>query len=667
MMDIEQRILKLRALLNQYNHEYYVLNQSTVDDATYDQLMQELIALEKKYPAFASPHSPTQRVGGSVQTSFQKITHSRMMLSLANAYDEKDVRAFDQRVNDALKSIKPIDYVCELKIDGLAISIEYRLGTLVYAATRGDGEVGEDVTQNIKTIKSIPLSIPDLRTIEVRGEVYMTRKVFHQLNAERLTKGEPLLANPRNAAAGSIRQLDVAVTASRQLDAFLYYVVNASELGISTHEQSLSFLKQQGFKVNPESRNVKGMDQVLHYIHDYENKRPVLAYDTDGIVIKVNTIADHNRLGYTAKTPRWAIAYKYPPELVKTTLEQVLFTVGRTGKITPNAVLTPVRVSGSMIARATLHNEDFMVLKDLHIGDQVWIRKAGEVIPEVVQVDSTKRLKNAVKVIMITHCPACGTSLEKVEAMHYCKNPNCRARHVESLIHFVSKVAMDIKGLGEKIIEDLYQVGLVQTIPDLYRLHLKRDALLAMEGYSDKSVDQMITSIEASKQRSLEKLLVGLGIKEVGEKTAKQLAKRFVNMKSLARASAQDLLAMDDTGPVVTDAILAYFKHKENQIMIEDLQALGLNLQYLGVMASQATFFTDKTVVITGTFQDFSREALTEKLESMGAKVTSSVSKHTHYLIHGQDAGSKLVKAQSLGVSILDEVGLLAILTKEKV
>ena len=666
-MDIEQRILKLRALLNQYNNEYYVLNQSSIDDATYDRLMQELMDLEKKYPQFASAHSPSQRVGGSIQSSFQKITHTRMMLSLANAYDEKDVRAFNQRVMDTLNSIKPIDYVCELKIDGLAISIEYRLGKLVYAATRGDGEVGEDVTQNIKTIKSIPLTIPDLRTIEVRGEVYMTRKVFQQLNNQRSANDEPLLANPRNAAAGSIRQLDASMTASRQLDAFLYYVVNAYELGMTTHEQSLTFLKQQGFKVNPESRTVKGIDQVLAYIRDYEHQRPDLAYDTDGIVIKVNTLYDHQRLGYTAKTPRWAIAYKYPPELVKTTLEQVIFTVGRTGKITPNAVLTPVRVSGSMIAKATLHNEDFMMIKDLHIGDQVWIRKAGEVIPEVVQVDPSHRKINAIKVKMITHCPACGATLEKIEAMHFCKNPNCRARHVESLIHFVSKVAMDIKGLGEKIIEDLYEVGLIQSIPDLYKLHLKKDVLLEMDGYSDKSVDQLLTSIETSKQRSLEKLIVGLGIKEVGEKTAKQLAKRFKMLPNLAKASAQDLLALDDTGPVVTDAILNYFKKPENQQLIEALKVLGLNMNYLGVASTTQTFFTDKTVVITGSFNDFTREALSEKLEAMGAKVSGSISKNTHYLIHGQDAGSKLVKAQSLGVSLIDEVGLLAILSKEKV
>ena len=477
-MDIEQRIQRLRQLLNQYNHEYYVLNQSSIDDATYDQLMKELIALEKANPQFVSPHSPSVRVGGAVQASFKKIKHARMMLSLANAYDANDLVQFDRRVQEGLNRREVVPYVCELKIDGLAISIEYRQGKMVYAATRGDGEVGEDVTENIKTIKSIPLTIADQRTIEVRGEVLMTRAVFKQLNEERLRLGEPLLANPRNAAAGSIRQLDPTMTASRQLDCYLYYVVNASELGMSTHQEALAFLKRQGFKTNPETKQLNGMDDVIRYIESYQNRRGDLAYDTDGIVIKVNTLADQPKLGYTAKTPRWAVAYKYPPELVETTLEQVIFTVGRTGKITPNAVLTPVKVSGSMIARATLHNEDFMMLKDLHLGDRVLIRKAGEVIPEVVQVLPFKRSVNAKKVLMIQQCPACGSALVRVEAMHFCLNETCSARQVEGIIHFASKVAMDIKGLGDKIIEELVQLGFVRSIADLYRLHEKRKELI---------------------------------------------------------------------------------------------------------------------------------------------------------------------------------------------
>ena len=666
-MDIEQRIQRLRSLLNQYNHEYYVLNQSSIDDATYDQLMQELITLEKANPQFASPHSPTVRVGGSLQASFKKIKHARIMLSLANAYDVHDLIQFDRRVKEGLHRSDIVPYVCELKIDGLAMSIEYRQGKMVYAATRGDGEVGEDVTQNIKTIKSIPLTIPDQRTIEVRGEVLMTRFVFNQLNQERLRLGEPLFANPRNAAAGSIRQLDTTMTASRQLDCYLYYVVNATELGMSTHQEALSFLKQQGFKINPETQQLNGIDKVIQYIESYQNRRSELAYDTDGIVVKVNTLADQPILGYTAKTPRWAVAYKYPPELVETTLENVIFTVGRTGKITPNAVLTPVRVSGSMIGRATLHNEDFMLLKDLHIGDRVLIRKAGEVIPEVVQVLPLKRSNHAKKVLMIHNCPACGSALVRVEAMHFCLNEACSARQVEGIIHFASKVAMDIKGLGDKIIEELVQLGFVRSIPDLYRLHAKRKELLLLDGYSDKSVTLILDAIQDSKQRSLEKLLVGLGIKEVGEKTAKMLAKRFATLQALANSTVDDLLALSDTGPVVSEAIIQYFNNPTHQSLIHDLTLLGVNQTYLGLTSSKATFFTGKTVVITGSFTTYDRPTLTTLLESMGAKVTTSISKHTHMLICGEDAGSKLAKAETLGVTVILEPRLLAILEEDKV
>ncbi len=666
-MDIAKRIQTLRTLLNQYNHEYYVLNQSTVDDATYDQLMKELIELEANYPLYFSPHSPSQRVGGSVQSSFKKIKHTRMMLSLANAYSFEEMKSFDQRIKDLLQDDKTMEYVCELKIDGLAISIEYRNGLMVYAATRGDGEIGEDVTANIKTIKSIPLTIPDLRTIEVRGEIYMTRKVFKALNDQRAAQGEVLLANPRNAAAGSIRQLDSTITANRQLDAYLYYVVNANELGLQTHQDSLQFLKSLGFKVNPETKTVQGIDQVWNFIQQYESKRPSLAYDTDGIVIKVNRLSDHPRLGYTAKTPRWAVAYKYPPELVETTLENVIFTVGRTGKITPNALLTPVRVSGSMIARATLHNEDFMQLKDLYLGDKVLIRKAGEVIPEVVQVVGDKRSNTAIKVVMIKDCPACHQPLVKIEAMHYCRNLSCPARNVESVIHFASKSAMDIRGLGDKIIQDLFEFGFIQSSADLYQLKERRHDLLQVDGYSDKSVDLILEAIEVSKKRSLEKLIVGLGIKEIGEKTAKQLAKRFLNLTSLSQATYQDLISLEDTGPVVAQAILDYFQKPSHQALIQRLINFGVNTQYLGPTIAKRSFFNGKTVVITGSFSQRTRESLIETLESLGAKVAGSVSKNTHILIHGNDAGSKLTKAQALGVSLMDEASLMSIFAEEKV
>jgi DNA ligase (NAD+) len=666
-MNPAERIDQLRRLIEQYNHAYYVLDNPMVEDATYDALMKELIALEQAHPEFASSLSPTQRVGGQVLESFKKITHQRPMLSLANAYNEADLLAFDQRIQQALGTTSSIAYVGELKIDGLAISLEYREGRLVYAATRGDGVVGEDVTANIKTIRSIPLTIKETRTIEVRGEVFMSRQVFTQLNAQREKNQEPLLANPRNAAAGSLRQLDTALTASRQLDAFMYALVNAETIGIHRHEEALQFLKQQGFKINPATQVLLGIEKVLGFVASQDRQRPTLAYDTDGIVIKVNDLSLHARLGYTAKTPRWAVAYKYPPELVETTLEQVIFTVGRTGKITPNAVLTPVRVSGSMIARATLHNEDFIRLKDLHLGDRVLIRKAGEVIPEVVQVSLPSRGSNAQVVTMIDKCPSCQQPLKKIEAMHYCVNPACPARQVETLIHFVSKVAMDIKGMGEKIVEDFTSLGFLKTFVDIYKLHEHRDDLLKLDGYSDKSVDQLLDAIEQSKSQSLEKLLVGLGIKEVGEKTAKQLAKRFGSIEALMQATEADLLALPDTGPVLATAIVSYWQHPEHRSMIAGLQALGVNTFYRGAIVQSSSFFSGKTVVITGSFSSLNRDDLTITLENLGAKVTSSVSKNTHLVIVGEAAGSKFEKAQALGIATMDETTLLATLAKEKV
>ena len=667
-MDTLARINELRKLLNTYNYQYYVLDQPTVDDVTYDVLMQELIRLEQLHPQYASASSPSQRVGGEVLTGFGKIKHSRPMLSLANAYRLEDVRDFHHRIETALTSKTPIAYVCELKLDGLAISLEYRQGQLVYAASRGDGAIGEDVTANIKTIKSIPLEIADLRTIEVRGEVIMTREVFQQLNQKKIQAGEAMFANPRNAAAGSLRQLDSRITATRQLDAYMYAIGNASELGLQTHQASLDLLRSLGFKLNPETQSVQGIDAVIQFIETWAKRKQGLAYDTDGIVVKVNDLSLQQQLGFTAKTPRWAVAYKYPPELVETTLESVIFTVGRTGKITPNAVLTPVHVSGSMISRATLHNEEFMQLKDLHLGDRVLIRKAGEVIPEVVQVLPAMRQENPRRVTMITTCPSCLSPLKKMDAQHFCINPNCPAKHMEKMIHYVSKVAMDIKGLGEKIIEDLYSLGLIQTIPDLYVLEGKKAQLLLLEGYGERSVQQLLQAIEASKKQSLEKLLVGLGIKEVGEKTAKQLAQRFLTLESLRKASTADLLALADIGPVLAAAIQGFFQEVENQRIIEQLMHHGVNTTYLGTTQTiQSPTFSGKTIVITGTFSGFSRPELTKQLEAMGAKVTGSVSLNTHWVIYGEDAGSKLTKAQALGIQTMDAETFLTILAKEKV
>jgi DNA ligase (NAD+) len=667
-MDTLARINELRKRLNTYNYQYYVLDQPTVDDATYDILMQELIRLEQQHPQYASVSSPSQRVGGEVLTGFGKIKHTRPMLSLANAFRLEDISEFHHRIETAITDKKPIAYVCELKLDGLAISLEYQQGKLVYAATRGDGAIGEDVTANVKTIKSIPLEIDDLRTIEVRGEVIMTREVFHQLNQKKIQASEPAFANPRNAAAGSLRQLDSRITATRQLDAYLYAVGNASELKLLTQQASLDFLRHLGFKVNPETKTFSGIESVMSFIETWATGRQKLAYDTDGIVIKVNALSVQQQLGFTAKTPRWAVAYKYPPELVETTLESVIFTVGRTGKITPNAVLTPVHVSGSTISRATLHNEEFMLLKDLHLGDRVLIRKAGEVIPEVVQVLPALRQENPTRVMMISTCPSCQSVLKKIDAQHFCMNPNCPAKHIEKMIHYVSKVAMDIKGLGDKMIEDLYSLGLIQTIPDLYVLEEKKAHILLLDGYGDRSVQQLLQAIEASKKQSLEKLLVGLGIKEVGEKTAKQLAQRFSTLESLSRATEADLLALSDIGPILAQSILVFFHDTENQRIIELLVQRGVNTAYLGATQTiQSPTFSGKTIVITGSFLGFSRIELTKQLEAMGAKITGSVSLNTHWVIYGEDAGSKLSKAKSLGIQTMDAETFLTILAKEKV
>ena len=670
MIETYDRVLELRALLERYNHEYYVLNASSVSDAEYDSLMQELIALENAHPEWRDPLSPSQRVGGTVVDSFEKVTHQRMMLSLANAYNYDDLVAFDERVKDWLKVPQSdrVMYVVELKIDGLAMSLVYDQGRLQYGATRGDGTIGENVTHNIKTIKSTPLKVGYQGPFEVRGEVFMSRIVFASLNAQREKAGEPLLANPRNAASGSIRQLDSAMTAQRQLDMFVYSLLPEGVMNVTSHEESLKTLKTLGFKVNPEYTVCHGIEAVWERIQSLATQRASLAYDIDGIVIKVNTLADHDRLGYTAKTPRWAIAYKFPPDLVPTKLESVFFTVGRTGKVTPNAALTPVYVAGSMIARATLHNEDFLLQKDLHESDEVFIRKAGDVIPEVVSVHREKRRPDAKKITMIAACPVCQGPLTKIDAMHYCLNAQCPARQEEALIHFVSKDAMDIEGLGEKIVQDWVQRGWLTSVADFYAMHHHKETLLTLEGYAEKSVEGLLEAIEKSKQQSMERLLFGLGIADVGEKTAKQLARYFESMDALAVASQETLESLEDIGPKTARSLVEFFSDKHHQILLETLKSYGVNMRYLGKKATDTTsYFFGKTVVITGTLTAFSRQGLSQLLEEKGAKVVGSVSKKTDLVICGTDAGSKKKVAESLGVLLWDEAALLSQLAQEKV
>ena len=654
-MEPKERIEQITKLLEQYNYEYYVLDNPSVPDSEYDKLMNELIQIEKDHPELITPLSPTQRVGGKVLSKFEKIKHKRMMLSLANAFNEKDLRDFDQRVKDVIGGDK-VEYMCEMKIDGLAMAIEFVNGRLNYAATRGDGNEGEIVTNNVLTIKSIPTLVKEERTFEIRGEVYMPKKVLEQLNKEREEKGEVLLANARNAAAGSIRQLDSSIASKRKLNAYWYYLVNAEELAFKRHSDALDYLDKLGFRTNKERRICNGIEEVLKYVEEYTEKRSSLEYDIDGIVIKVNDISKYPVLGYTAKTPKWAIAYKFPPEEVITKLKDIIFTVGRTGKITPNAVIEAVRVAGSTVQRATLHNEDFIKDKDLRIGDSIIIRKAGDVIPEVVRPLIERRDGTEIPFKMIDTCPVCGSPLTRIDAMHFCTNPDCDARKIEGIIHFASRNAMDIEGLGEKIVEEFFNEGFVKSITDIYDLAKYREEIISIDGWKDKSVDNLLTAIAKSKSNSLERLLFGLGIKEVGEKMAKMLSRRYLSLDKFFELTEEELLNITDVGPVLAHSLVSYFAKEETKALIESLRERGLNFDYLGVVnTSTNSFFNGKTVVLTGTLSHYGRKEATELLENLGAKVTGSVSAKTDYVIFGEEAGSKLDKARALGIPTLDE------------
>lgn len=660
-MDPKLRAEEITKLLEQYNYEYYVLDNPSVSDAEYDRLMQELIAIETAHPDLKSPLSPTQRVGGMVQDEFKKIPHKRMMLSLANAFYESDLRDFDKKIRDAL-GIDKVRYMAEMKIDGLGMSLVYRRN-LLYAATRGDGTTGEDVTSNVITIKSIPSHIDEDEEFEIRGEVFMPKKSLERLNKEREITGEPLFANARNAAAGSIRQLDSSIAASRGLDAFWYYVVNAKDFGLRYHSDALKLADKLGFKTNPERRICNGIDEVLNYIEEYTNKRSSLAYDIDGIVIKVDDMNAYDKLGYTSKTPRWAIAYKFPPEEVVTKLVDIIFTVGRTGKITPNAVLEPVRVAGSLVSRATLHNEDFIISKDLKIGDYVVIRKAGDVIPEVVRPIKERRIDGVFDFKMIENCPFCGEPLTRVDAMHYCLNPHCEAKKVEQIIHFASKDAMDIEGLGEKVAEQFFNQGFIRSLTDIYDLSQYREQIIDLDGWKEKSIDNLLAAIEKSKENSLERILFGFGIKEVGAKMAKTLSRIYLDIDAIAKLREEDILELPDCGPVLAKSLTEWFKDERNIELINQLKERGLNFKYLGSTTKAAnSYFSGKTVVLTGTLSSMGRKEATTMLEDVGAKVTGSVSKATDCVIAGEEAGSKLDKAHQLGIQVLNEDEFLALI-----
>ena len=657
----KQRVEELTKLLNQYNYEYYVLNQSSVSDQEYDALMEELQHLEEKRPDLKSRLSPTTRVGGGISTGFKKITHKRMMLSLADVFNEDELANFNNQVEKGAE-MSPIEYMGEVKIDGLAMSLVYHNGELVYAATRGDGNVGEDVTQNVLTIPSIPTHIADKRDLEVRGEVYMSKKTLHDLNEIRKEKNEPLLANARNAAAGSIRQLDSKIAASRKLSAFWYYLVNAEELGFKKHSDSLDYLTTLGFVTNKERKRIVGLNGILDYVKEYTKKRPELEYDIDGLVFKVDDLALHEKLGYTMKTPKWAIAYKFPPQEVLTRLKDIVITVGRTGRVTPNAVLDPVRVAGSLISRATLNNQDFIKKLDVRIGDYVYLHKAGDVIPEVEKVDLSKRPKDTKPYIFPTTCPYCNTPLvpSESEIQLRCPNEKCLSRSINKLIYFASDYGMDINGLGDVLIEELFNENILKDFSDIYTLYQHKEDLMEMDGYGEKSCTSLFKAIEDSKKNTLEMLIAALGIPLVGKKTAKILAQHFENLDSLMLAKVDELSSLQDIGEKSAKTIFDYFSNQENKDEIEKLRNLGLNFKCLTIKSNiKDNFFKGKKFVLTGSLASYSREEMTKILENLGGKSSSSVSKATDLVIVGADPGSKLTKAQQLGVRIITENELL--------
>ncbi len=645
---------ELVKLIEKYAREYYIDDNPSVSDQVYDQKMEELEAIEKEWPELITRNSPTQRIIGTVLKGFNKITHQVQMLSLADVFNEDELTDWVKKTN--IEVDRDLEYVAEMKIDGLAMSLVYQDGELQYAATRGDGTTGEDVTTNVLTIPDIPTRIPLMGRVEVRGEIYMPKNSLEELNKEREKNGEPLFANARNAAAGSIRNLDSRIAKSRKLDGWWYYFTNAQDFGIKTHFDAILKLKELGFKTNPEAKVVKGIKEILAYVTEYTDKRDSLSYDIDGIVLKVNDFSYYDTIGYTAKTPKWAVAYKFPPKEVRTKLLDIIYTVGRTGKITPNAVLEPVRVAGSLVQRATLHNEDFIKDKGLMVGDTVVLRKAGDIIPEVVKAIPEERDGSQKEFTMIETCPVCGSPLTKIDAMHFCLNKSCPSRNIESLIHFASKDAMDIETMGEKVTQEFFDLGIIRTIPDIYEIYKHRDKLITMDGWSNKSVDKLLDAIEKSKKNSLERLLFGLGIKEVGSKMAKTLARRFDTIDNLMHASVDDLVKINDVGDVVANSIVNYFKDEHNIELINKLKEQNVNTIYLGSNKfDEENAFFDKKVVLTGSLVSFTRSEASKILEDLGAHVVSSVSKATDFVLCGSDPGSKYDKAMKLGIKVINE------------
>lgn len=655
MEDLKSRVKELHQLLHRYNHEYHVLDNPTVPDSEYDQLLHELISIEEKHPELKTDDSPTVRVGGPPLSQFEKINHDTPMLSLGNAFNEEDLRKFDQRVREKVDSVR---YTCELKIDGLAVSLKYVNGRFVQGLTRGDGTTGENITENLKTIHAIPLTIKEPLSIEVRGEAYMPRKSFVSLNEQKEQNGEQLFANPRNAAAGSLRQLDSKLTAKRKLDIFLYSVNDLTEIEADSQSEALNNLDELGFKTNKERETFDDIEGVLSFISKWTEQRNNLSYDIDGIVIKVDDLSQQEELGFTQKSPRWAIAYKFPAEEVLTTLTDIELSIGRTGVVTPTAILEPVKVAGTTVSRASLHNEDLIHEKDIRIGDKVVIKKAGDIIPEVVKSIAEERSEDSEIYHMPTHCPSCEHELVRIEGevALRCINPKCSAQLVEGMIHFVSRQAMNIDGLGDKIIEQLYQNDKIKDVADLY--YLTKDDLLPLERMGEKKVNNLLTAIEASKAKSLEHLLFGLGVRHLGTKASRVIAEKYETIDRLFEVTIEDLTEIPDVGHKMAQSLVTYMENDDIKVLIDKLKQKNVNMTYTGIKQSEIEGHPDfigKTFVLTGKMTEMTRPEATKVIQSLGAKVTGSVTKNTDVVIAGEDAGSKLEKAEKLNIEVWSE------------
>lgn len=655
MDNIQNRVNELHDLLNQYSYEYYVKDNPSVPDSEYDKLLRELIDIENAHPELKTDDSPTVRVGGEAQSSFEKVNHETPMLSLGNAFNEEELRRFDERIREHIGNV---EYMCELKIDGLAVSLKYEDGRFVQGLTRGDGTTGEDITENLRTIHAIPLKIKEPLNVEVRGEAYMPRRSFMRLNDEREKNEEQPFANPRNAAAGSLRQLDPKLAAKRKLSVFLYSVNDFTDFNATTQSDALDELDRLGFKTNHERARVEDIEGVLEYIKKWTKQREQLSYDIDGIVIKVNDLDQQDEMGFTQKSPRWAIAYKFPAEEVVTELKDIELSIGRTGVVTPTAILEPIRVAGTTVSRASLHNEDLIKERDIRIGDSVIVKKAGDIIPEVVRSIIDRRPNDAKPYRMPTHCPSCGHELVRIEGevALRCINPKCQAQLVEGLIHFVSRQAMNIDGLGNKIIQQLYHHQLIKDVGDIF--YLTKEDLLPLERMGTKKVENLLSAIEHAKQNSLEHLLFGLGIRHLGAKASQILAEKFETMDRLLKVTEEELIAIHDIGDKLAQSVVTYLDNEDIKALIEKLKDKNVNMTYKGVKSSEIEGhpeFQNKTIVLTGKLQQMTRKEATTWLEMQGAKVTSSVTKSTDLVIAGEDAGSKLSKAEQFGTEIWSE------------